>query len=255
MIPIKTSKEIEKMRAAGRMAAAARKLAGELIRPGVTTKTIDREVRTFLKSHGAIPSFLGYNGFPAGVCISVNEEVIHGIPGSRKLLNGDIVSIDVGAIVDGYHGDCASTFVVGDCLPEHRRLIEVCRGSFFAGLEFVQKGCRIGDISHAVQQYAESNGFSVVRDYVGHGVGRNLHEDPEIPNFADAKLHGPRLMAGMTLAIEPMVNLGVRETYMLPDKWTVVTKDGKCSAHYENTVLVTESEPEILTPPEGDGFV
>jgi methionyl aminopeptidase len=254
MIPLKTSKEAGMMRVAGKIAAGARKLAGEMMQPGTATRSIDREIRTYLKAMGATPSFLGYNGFPAAVCISVNEEVIHGIPGVRRLKDGDVVSIDVGACKDGYHGDCAATFVVGECSAGNRKLIEVCRGSFFAALEFAQKGCRIGDISHAVQTYVETNGFSVVRDYIGHGVGRKLHEDPEVPNYVEKGRHGPRIMAGMTLAIEPMVNYGIADTYVKADGWTVVTKDGSCSAHYENTVLITDSGPEILTLLEGDGF-
>jgi methionyl aminopeptidase len=254
MIQIKNAREIDKMRVAGQIAAGARALAGELIKPGISTKLIDREVRAYLKANNATASFLGYNGFPAAVCVSVNEEIIHGIPGVRKLKDGDIVSIDVGAYADGYHGDCAATFPVGEISEERRKLIEVCRGSFFAGLEFVQSGCRVGDVSGAVQQFVESNGFSVVRDFVGHGVGRKLHEDPEVPNFDDPRRRGTRLLAGMTIAIEPMVNAGVPDTLVLSDKWTVVTKDGKCSAHYENTVLITQGTPEILTPLKGDGF-
>jgi methionyl aminopeptidase len=255
MIPLKTAKETDKIRAAGKIAAGARKLAGDLIRSGITTKQIDRELRAFIKSHGAIPSSLNYNGFPAAICTSVNNEVIHGIPGPRKLKDGDIVDVDVAACLDGWHADCCSTFLVGECDSEAKRLVQVCRDSFFAALEFAQKGCRVGDISHAVQKYVEERGFYIVKDYVGHGVGRDYHEEPEIPNFEDPKRKGVRLLPGMVLAIEPMINMGTEETFVLPDGWTVVTKDGKYSAHYENTVLITDGVPEILTPIAGDGFV
>jgi methionyl aminopeptidase len=255
MVTIKTAREIERMRVAGKIASEARKLAGSLIRPGIPTRSIDREVRAFLKSCDAIPSFLGYNGYPAGVCISINEEVIHGIPGSRKIVDGDIVSIDVGAYIGGFHGDCAATYVVGECSPEDMHLLDVCRTAFFTGMSQVRKGNRIGDISTAIQEYVESRGCAIVRDYVGHGVGRKLHEDPEIPNFADSARRGIRIMPGMTFAIEPMVNRGTAETLVKSDGWTVVTADGARSAHYENTVLATDGEPEILTPLAGDGFV
>ncbi|MGI5971220.1 MAG: type I methionyl aminopeptidase [Oscillospiraceae bacterium] len=250
MIPVKNPKEIEIMRRAGRITAAARALAGKMVAPGVTTLEIDKAVRKFIESCGATPSFLNYNGYPGSVCISVNDEVIHGIPGSRKLRNGDIVSVDVGAYKDGFHGDCAATFVAGHATEEAIRLIEVTKRSFFEGIKFARPGFRISDISHAIQEYVESNGFSVVRDYIGHGVGARLHEPPEIPNYGEPG-HGPRLVPGMTLAIEPMVNAGGYEINLLDDGWTVKTRDGSLSAHYENTVLITTGDPEILTAAEG----
>ena len=234
------------MRRAGKITAAARALAGEMVTPGVTTREIDKAVHDFILSQGAIPTFLGYGGYPASVCISINEEVIHGIPGSRVIKEGDIVSIDVGATKDGYVGDCAATFIAGDCDEESKKLIEVTRQSFFEGIRFARPGYRVSDISHAVQTYAEGNGFSVVREYVGHGVGREMHEEPEVPNYGKPG-HGPRLMAGMTLAVEPMINAGDAGVKVLRDGWTVVTSDGRRSAHYENTILITNDDPVILT--------
>jgi methionyl aminopeptidase len=249
MIKLKTQREIESMRRAGTVAAAARALAGSMTLPGVTTREIDRAVRDFIVAQGATPTFLGYNGFPNSVCISINEEVIHGIPGKRKLRDGDLVSIDVGATKDGYVGDCAATFLVGEADEAARRLRDVTRQCFFEALAFVKPGCRVSDISRAVQTCAESNGFSVVRAYVGHGVGAQMHEAPEIPNFIEVPRRGadPRLLPGMTIAIEPMVNAGTAEIDVLRDGWTVVTRDRALSAHYENTVLVTDGEPELLT--------
>ncbi|MBO5917804.1 MAG: type I methionyl aminopeptidase [Oscillospiraceae bacterium] len=249
MISLRSDREIEAMRKAGRITAQARELAGSMVKPGVTTKQIDKAVREFIKSCGAKPSFLGYAGFPGSACISVNEEVIHGIPGPRVLREGDIVSIDVGAYFGGFHGDCAATFPCGQVSDEALRLIEVTRQSFWEGIKFARKGYRVSDISHAVQQYVESNGFSVVREYVGHGVGAKLHEPPNVPNFGPAG-HGARLLPGMTLAVEPMVNAGEKDIRVLKDEWTVVTRDGSLSAHYENTILVTEGEAEVLTVAE-----
>ena len=246
MIPVKIERELQSMRQACRITAAARALAGEMVRPGVTTKEIDKAVHDFIVSQGAVPSFLNYGGFPASSCISVNEVVIHGIPGNRVLKDGDIVSIDVGAYFQGFHGDCAATFACGEISPEAQKLINVTRQSFFEGLKFARQGNRVSDISHAVQSYVEKNGFSVVRDFVGHGVGANLHEEPNVPNYG-APGRGPRLIRGMTLAIEPMVNMGTFEVNVLSDRWTTVTRDGTLSAHYENTVLITDGEPEILT--------
>ena len=250
MITIKNGQELANMRQACKITAAARALAGEMVRPGVTTAAIDKAVREFIVSQGAKPSFLGYGGFPASSCISVNSTVIHGIPGSYVLQEGDIVSIDVGACYKGFHGDCAATFPCGAISAEAQRLIDVTRQSFYEGIRMAKKGNRVSDISHAVQTYVELNGFSVVRSFVGHGVGAQLHEEPEVPNFGSPG-RGPRLVPGMTLAIEPMVNEGVNEVKVLKDKWTTVTADGKLSAHYENTVLITDGEPEILTVAEG----
>lgn len=238
------------MRDAGRITALARQIAGEHVREGVTTKYIDRKVKEFIVSHGAKPSFLGLYGFPASACISVNEEVIHGIPSDERVLKyGDIVSVDVGAFYKGYHGDCAATFVVGDTDEESKRLIEVTQQSFFEGIKFAQEGNRVGDISAAVQSYVEKNGFSVVRDFVGHGVGKDLHENPDIPNYGN-KGRGPKLQVGMTIAVEPMVNVGTWRVKTLSNDWTVVTLDGKRSAHYENTIAITENGVEILTSPD-----
>ena len=249
MITLKSQQEIELMRRAGKITAAARALAGEMVTPGVTTQEIDKAVFRFIKSQGATPSFLHYHGYPASVCVSVNDEIIHGIPGKRVLREGDIVSIDVGAFKDGFHGDCAATFPCGRISSEAQRLIAVTRQSFFEGLRFAREGYRVPDISRAVQTYVEQNGFSVVRDYVGHGVGRAMHEDPEVPNYVESRQR-PRLLRGMTIAVEPMVNAGGAGSYVLPDGWTVKTADGSLSAHYENTILITDGEPELLTLPE-----
>ncbi|MBQ7802151.1 MAG: type I methionyl aminopeptidase [Oscillospiraceae bacterium] len=250
MIAIKNEHELESMRQACRITAAARALAGDMVRPGVSTKEIDKAVCDFIVSQGAKPSFLNYGGFPASACISVNSTVIHGIPNGYVLKEGDIVSVDVGAYYKGFHGDCAATYACGEISAEAQKLIDVTKQSFYEGLRFATQGHRVSDISHAIQTYVESNGFSVVRSFVGHGVGRQLHEEPEVPNFGRPG-HGPRLLRGMTLAIEPMVNAGVYDVRVLKDGWTTVTADGKLSAHYENTVLITDGEPEILTVTEG----
>ncbi len=250
MIIIKNGHEIDAMRQASKITAAARALAGDMVRPGVSTKQIDKAVHDYIVGQGAKPSFLNYHGFPASACISVNSTVIHGIPGGYVLQEGDIVSIDVGAYYKGFHGDCAATFACGSISAEAQKLIDVTKQSFFEGIRFATKGHRVSDISHAVQTYVESNGFSVVRSFVGHGVGAQLHEDPEVPNFGAAG-RGPRLLPGMIIAVEPMVNAGTYEVRVLKDGWTVVTADGKLSAHYENTVLITDGEPEILTVTEG----
>ena len=250
MITIKNEHELESMRQACKITAAARALAGEMVRPGVKTKEIDQAVYDYIVAQGAKPSFLNYNGFPASVCISVNSTVIHGFPGEYVLQEGDIVSIDVGAFYKGFHGDCAATFACGAISTEAQRLIDVTKQSFFEGMKFATSGNRVQDISHAIQTYVESNGFSVVRSFVGHGVGRHLHEDPEVPNFGRPG-RGARMVRGMTIAVEPMVNVGTEEVRILKDGWTVKTADGKLSAHYENTVLITDGEPEILTVTEG----
>ena len=254
MISLKSPREIEAMRKAGRITAQARALAGSMVRPGVTTKEIDLAVRRFIKSQGAKPSFLGYGGFPGAACISVNEEVIHGIPGNRVLKDGDIVSVDVGAFIGGFHGDCAATYACGQISDEAKRLIEVTQQSFWEGMKFARQGYRVSDIGHAVQEYVEANGFSVVRDYVGHGVGAKLHEPPEVRNYGPAG-HGPRLVPGMTIAVEPMVNVGDWQVKTLADGWTVVSRDGSLTAHYENSLLITDGDPEILTVTEDGAYV
>ena len=248
MITLKSSHEIDLMRRSGKITAAARALAGEMVKPGVTTQEINDAVERFIRQQGAVPSFLHYNGYPASACISVNDEIIHGIPGKRVLQEGDIVSVDVGAYIGGFHGDCAATFPCGRISPEAQRLIDVTRQSFFEGIRFAREGQRLQDISAAVQTYVERNGFSVVREYVGHGVGAKMHESPEIPNYGRPG-HGPRLLRGMTLAVEPMVNAGSAAITQLSDGWTVKTADGKWAAHYENTILITDGAPEILTAP------
>ena len=240
------------MRVACRITALARKAAADAVRPGVTTGEIDRIVRKTIEDAGAVPSFLGYAGFPGSACISINDEVIHGIPSQERVVKeGDIVKVDVGAHIGGYHGDCACTVPCGEVSEEARRLIEVTRQSFYEGIKFAREGYRVSDISAAVQASVEKNGFSVVRDYVGHGVGENLHESPEVPNFGHPG-HGIRLQRGMTIAVEPMVNVGVYAVKVLPDGWTVKTKDGKLSAHYENTIAITDGEPEIMTNIDGE---
>ncbi len=246
MIRIKSAHEIKLMQEAGRIAAAARAAAGALVAPGITTRELDEAARKVIVGYGATPSFLHYNGFPASICCSINHQVIHGFPGSRKLKEGDLVKIDVGAKYMGYHGDCADTFPCGKISDEARRLIEVTRQSFYEGIRLAREGQRVSDIGHAVQAYVEANGFSVVRDYVGHGVGSELHEAPEVPNYGNPG-RGPRLVAGMTIAVEPMVNQGGYQVKTLGDGWTVETTDGRLSAHYENTILITGGEPIILT--------
>lgn len=248
MITLRSPQAIERMRIAGRITAEARAFAGSLVKPGVSTREIDRRVEAFIRAQGAVPSFLNYNGYPASVCISVNDELIHGIPGKRVLKDGDIVSVDVGAYIGGYHGDCAATFACGTISEEAQTLIDVTRQSFFEGIKFAREGHRLQDISAAIQSYVEERGFSIVREYTGHGVGTKMHEPPAVPNYGRAGM-GPRLLRGMTLAIEPMVNAGSREIKTMPDGWTVRTRDGSLAAHYENTVLITDGEPEILTAP------
>ena len=250
MITLKSNREIELMRRAGKITAAARAVAREMVKPGVTTHQIDKAVFEFIKSQGATPSFLNYNGYPASVCVSVNDEIIHGIPGKRVLREGDIVSVDVGAYIGGFHGDCAGTYPCGQVSEEAMRLIRVTQQSFFEGIKYARQGYHIKDISHAVQTFVEAQGFSIVREYVGHGIGRQMHEAPEVPNYGEPG-HGPRLLRGMTIAVEPMVNAGTASIIQMSDGWTVKTADGKNAAHYENTILITGGEPEILTDPEG----
>lgn len=246
MIKIKNNQEIALMREAGKITAGALALAATLVKPGVSLIHIDSEIHRFITSHCAIPSFLHYNGFPASACISVNDEVIHGIPGKRLLTEGDIVKVDVGACYKGYHGDAARTLFCGEVSEDAKRLERITRESFFEGIKYADPSHRLGDISHAIQEHVENAGFSVVKEFVGHGVGAHLHEDPEVPNYGRAG-RGTRLYEGMTLAIEPMVNFGTAEVSVLDNDWTVVTDDGALSAHYENSILITENGPEILT--------
>ena len=250
MIIIKNSEQIKLMRQAGRITAEALMVARDEIRPGMTTKELDTKIRRYIEKCGAKPTFLGYNGFPGSACISINDEVIHGIPSDKVIINeGDIVKVDVGARFRGYNGDSARTFAVGKVSDEALRLISVTEQSFYEAMKVAKAGNRIGDIGHAVESFVISNGFSVVKDYVGHGIGTELHEDPQIPNYGPAG-RGSRLYAGMTLAIEPMVNAGDFRVTTQKDGWTVVTCDGSLSAHYENTIAVTDGEPIVLTDAE-----
>lgn len=248
LISIKSPREIEAMRRAGRITAQARALAGSMVAPGVTTHEIDTAVRRFIESHGAKPSFLGYGGFPGSACISVNDEVIHGIPGKRVIQEGDIVSIDVGAVIDGYQGDTAGTFAAGRISDEAQRLMDATRESLLAAMAVMQVGARLGDIGHAVQSYVEPQGYGVVREYVGHGIGREMHEEPEVPNYGRPG-HGIRLVAGMVLAVEPMITQHGPAVKTLSDGWTVVTVDHGLAAHFENTIAITADGPVILTQP------
>ena len=250
MIIIKNSEQLALMRKAGRITAEALLVARDAIRPGISTKEIDTKIRHFIEKCGAVPSFLGYGGFPGSACISVNDQVIHGIPSDRVILReGDIVKIDVGARFRGYNGDSARTYPVGKVSDEALRLISVTERSFYEAMKYAKAGCRVGDLGFAVENFVISNGFSVVRDFVGHGVGAQLHEEPEVPNFGRAG-RGARLYAGMTLAVEPMVNAGTHEVRVKNDGWTVVTLDGRLSAHYENSIAITESDPIVLTDVE-----
>ena len=247
MISIKNSEQLKLMRLAGRITAEALAVAEEAIRPGMTTKELDSKIKRYIEKCGATPTFLGYNGFPGSACISINDEVIHGIPSDKVIIKeGDIVKVDVGARFRGYNGDSARTFAVGKVSDEALRLISVTKQSFYEAMKVARPGNRIGDIGHAVESFVISNGFSVVKDYVGHGIGTELHEDPQIPNYGSAG-RGTRLYTGMTLAIEPMVNVGDFRVTTKRDGWTVVTLDGSLSAHYENTIAITDGEPIVLT--------
>ncbi len=246
MITIKSASQIDKMKKAGEIVALTHELMKKNVCDGVTTKELDRIAEEFIRSKGAIPSFKNYNGYPASICASINDVVIHGIPGNTRLKNGDIIGIDIGAYIDGYHGDSANTYGVGDISKEAADLIEAAKGGFEAGIKMAVQGNRVGDISAAVQQYVEARGYSVVREFVGHGVGAQMHEEPEVPNYGRAG-HGPRLCAGMTLAVEPMINAGKRDIVMLDDEWTIVTQDGSLSAHYEHSIAITKDEPILLT--------
>ncbi|WP_075864854.1 type I methionyl aminopeptidase [Carboxydothermus islandicus] len=248
MITVKTEKELRLMREAGRIVALTLQALEKVIEPGITTLELDKIAEETIKKLGGKPAFKGLYGFPATICASINEEVVHGIPGLRKLRNGDIISIDIGAVVDGYYGDAAKTWPVGEVSPEAKKLLEVTEASLYAGIEAAVVGNRVSDISHAVESYVVRHGFSVVRQYAGHGIGKALHEEPNVPNYGKPG-RGARLVPGMTLAIEPMVNIGTYEVFTLPDKWTVVTRDGKWSAHFEHTIAITENGPMILTLP------
>ena len=245
-IIIKSSAEIEKMARSGRIVARVHAEMARLVQPGVTTIDLDAAAHRVITEAGGHPSFLGHHGFPASICASVNDELVHGIPNSRPLDEGDILSIDVGVLLDGYHGDAAVTYMVGECSPEDRELVEVAEASFFSGLAQVKAGARLGDVSAAIQECIEDRGFGVIRGYGGHGIGRKLWEEPHIPNHGEPNT-GTRLRSGMTLAIEPMVSIGAPETVVLDDEWTVVIQDGSKSAHFEHTVLVTESGARLLT--------
>lgn len=247
MIIIKSDQEIELMREAGKVTAFVLKELESFIKPGISTLDIDRFVEDTIRKHGMIPSFKGLYDFPASACVSVNEEVVHGIPDKkRKLREGDIVSVDTGATYKGYVSDAARTYGVGEISDTAKHIIDAAKDSFFEGLKFCRQGCRLSDISHAIQTKSESEGFSVIRDFVGHGIGRDMHEEPQIPNFGKAG-RGPRLTKGMVFAIEPMICEGGYDVMTLANDWTVVTLDGKLSAHYENTVVITDGEPELLT--------
>lgn len=250
MVTIKSKSEIEKMKAAGEVTYGALCAVAEAVHPGVTTLELDAIAEKYIKSQGCTCAFKGYGGFPGSICASVNDEIIHGIPDGRVLEEGDIISVDVGAIYKGYNGDAARTFAVGNISDEAKKLIEVTRGSFFAGMEFAKEGYRISDISGAIQKYVESNGFSVLRNYCGHGIGAEMHEDPEVPNYLGGG-RGIRLRSGMCIAVEPMVCQGNYKYYVNDNEWTVHTADGKLSAHYENSVLITGGEPFLLTLPNG----
>lgn len=246
MITVKKPNEIHKMRVAGRLTGEALACAEEMIKPGVTTAQINKAVHEFITSHDAIPSFLGYHGYPASACVSVNDVVVHGIPGSYVLQEGDIVSVDVGVIKDGWQGDAARTFAVGKISDAAQKLIDVTRECFFEGIKEARAGRRLGDLSSAVQRHAESHGYGVVREMVGHGIGRKMHEDPSVPNYGTAGT-GVLLKSGYTLAVEPMINAGTFKIKFDSDGWTTRTADGSLSAHYENTIVVRDGEPEILT--------
>lgn len=246
MIILKSDRELAYMRDAGKIVAETLTEVEKAVKPGVSTLELDRIAEEYIKGRGAIPTFKGYNGFPGNICASINEQVVHGIPGLKKLKNGDNVSIDIGAVINGYNGDAAVTVAVGDVDASVQKLLEVTEQSLYKGIEKAMAGSRLGDISHAVQAHAEAYGYGVVRDYVGHGIGRKMHEDPQVPNYGQPG-RGPRLKSGMTLAIEPMINLGTHEVKTLDDGWTVVTKDGKPSAHFEHTIAITDDKPEILT--------
>lgn len=247
---LKNDEQIQRMRLASRIVAETHNLLEQFIKPGISTRELNTIAEDYIRSQEAIPSFLGYKmtgeGFPAAICVSINDEIIHGIPGLRRLKNGDIVSIDIGAYINRFHGDAARTYAVGTILPERKTLIDVTKQSFFEAMAYCRHGRHLHEISSAVESHVQRYGFSVIREFCGHGVGRKMHEDPQIPHYKQQS-RGPRLQKGMTLAIEPMVAMGKADIRILNDNWTVVTKDGKCAAHYENTIVITDGEPEILT--------
>ncbi len=247
MVTVKSAQEIELMRKANQIVRDTLNLLEEKIKPGMTTKQLDKIAHDYIVGCNAVPSFLGYSGYPASICVSIDEEVVHGIPSPKRYIEeGQIVSVDIGSIYKGYNGDAARTFAIGKVSEEKQRLIDVTRQSFFEGVKILKEGVRLGDLGHAIQTYAESNGFSVVRALVGHGIGTDMHEDPEVPNYGKAG-HGLRLKANMTIAVEPMINAGTFDVVMLNDGWTVVTADGKPSAHYENTLAITPDGVDILS--------
>lgn len=249
MINVKSKTDLEKMRIAGRITGSALKLAGESIKSGMTTFALDKIIHDYIVSQGAKPSFLGYGGFPASACISINNEVIHGIPSINRIIeNGDIVSVDVGAYINGFHGDTCATFAVGEISDEAKKLLEVTEASLYEGINMAKVGARLGDVSHTIEEYCVSRGYGVVKKYCGHGVGKALHESPEVPNYGKEG-HGQRLVAGMTIAIEPMINVEGDDVNVLENGWTVITKSGSLSAHFEHTIAVTPSGPIILTRP------
>lgn len=246
MITIKSASEIERMDKAGRIVEETLNFVETLIGSGVSTRELDQEADRFIRSKGAIPSFLNYAGYPKSICTSVNEQVVHGIPGKYVLKDGDIISVDIGAVIDGYHGDAARTFLVGNVPDEVKELVRVTKECFFEGMRYARVGYRLGDIGAAIQKHAESHGYGVVREMIGHGIGREMHEEPDVPNYGRAG-HGIRLEKGMTIAVEPMINLGTEHILQLSDGWTIVTADRKPSAHYENTLAITDGEPKLLT--------
>lgn len=249
-ITIKSKTDLEKMRIAGRIAGRAVQIAGQSLKAGMTTKDVDKIVHAYITGQGAVPSFLGYGGFPGSACVSVNEEVIHGIPSSRKLKNGDIVSIDVGAYINGFHGDTCATFPVGTISPEAQQLLDVTKASLYEGIAKAVVGARLCEVSGAVEQYCRSRGYGIVKEYCGHGIGRNLHESPEVPNFVQGGQKGVRLQAGMCICIEPMINAKGDAIRVCRDGWTVRTKSGSLSAHFEHAIAITQDGPVILTDPE-----
>ena len=248
MITIKSQSELDKMEIAGKIVEETLNLMAKTAKAGIRTDELNQIAEDYIRSRGAVPSFLNYAGYPKSICTSVNEQVVHGIPGSYRLRDGDILSVDIGAVIGGFHGDAARTLLIGEVAPEVQELVRITKECFFEGLRQVRPGNRISDIGKAIQSHAESYGYGVVRELVGHGIGRKMHEPPDVPNFWDSRMgRGIRLEAGMCIAIEPMINMGTADVIQLSDGWTIVTADGKPSAHYENTVAVTDGEPRLMT--------